>query len=380
MHSSLIYPIKRETKRLISSHCSNQTFSVTSAWRSAMATPSPSTPSPTAAAASIAISPGMFNPHDLATITPPPPPKLSSEQLKRCTEALSFFKKKMRNMSMMTQEFSKLPEATRAPKNDTTRQYIVADANENKNRYPDVLPYDDTRVILNAPSNSKDQGDGYINASFVTVGATGKVSQFIATQGPLPETFDDFWQMIYQYRCPVIVMLTHFDNAKMAGKCADYFKSEKGLGQFGNINVITKSTVVTKSSLVLRCLELQHNNASEPPAPVLHIEYPDWPDHGVPRSTVSVREILRRLYHVPSDVGPIVVHCSAGIGRTGTYCAVHNTIQRILLSDTSSLDLVKTISDFRSQRMGMVQTPDQFLFCYQAIIDELEELSVRSNQ
>ncbi|KAJ4751841.1 Tyrosine phosphatase [Rhynchospora pubera] len=347
-----------------------------------MASPSPSTPSPSSAAsASTAVSRGAFDPCGLATVTPPPPPKLSPEQLKQCTEALSFFKKKVKNTGTIAQEFSRL-QVMRSPKNDTMRRCIVAldDANINKNRYIDVLPYDDTRVVLNAPSDSKDQGNGYINASFVTVGPTGKVSQFIATQGPLPETFDDFWQMIYQYRCPVIVMLTHFDNAKMAGKCADYFKSEKGQGQFGNINVITKSTVVTTSSLVLRCLELEQNNASEPPVPVLHIEYPDWPDHGVPRSTVAVREILRRLYHVPSDVGPIVVHCSAGIGRTGTYCAVHNTIQRILLSDTSSLDLVKTISDFRFQRIGMVQTPDQFLFCYQAIIDELEELSVRSNQ
>ncbi|KAJ4795204.1 Receptor-type tyrosine-protein phosphatase F [Rhynchospora pubera] len=240
----------------------------------------------------------------------------------------------MRNTTTIKQEFSKVPEATRTPKNDMTSQCIVADANKNKNRYPDVLPYDDTRVILNAHTDSKDQGNDYINANFVTVGPAGKVSQFIATQGPLPETFNDFWQMIYQYSCPVIVMLTHFDNAK----------------------------------------------ASEPPLPVLHIEYPEWPDHGKPGSPDVVREILRRLYHVLSDVGPIVVHCSAGIGRTGTYCAVHNTIQRILLSDMSSLDLIETISDFRSQRSRMVQTSDQFLFCYQAIIDELDELLVRSNQ
>jgi protein tyrosine phosphatase len=348
-----------------------------------MATPSPSTPTPAAAAAvaSTAVPLGAFDPCSLATVAPPSLPKLSLEQLKQCSEALSFFKKKVNNTATVSQEFSRL-QAMRTPRNDTMRRCIAAlgDANINKNRYIDVLPYDDTRVILNAPSDSKDQGNGYINASFVTVGPSEKVSRFIATQGPLPETFDDFWQMIYQYRCSVIVMLTHFDNAKMAGKCADYFKSEKGQGQFGNINVTTKSTVVTTSSLVLRCLELQRNDSMEPSVPVLHIEYPEWPDHGVPRCTVAVREILRRLYHVPTDVGPIVVHCSAGIGRTGTYCAIHNTIQRILLGDTSSLDLVKIIADFRSQRIGMVQTPDQFLFCYQAIIDELEELSMRSNQ
>ncbi|XP_078172432.1 protein-tyrosine-phosphatase PTP1-like [Carex rostrata] len=164
--------------------------------------------------------------------------------------------------------------------------------------------------------------------------------------------------MIYQYRCSVIVMLTPFDNAKITGKCDNYFKSEKEEGQFGNINVTTKSRVVTASSLVLRCLELQCNDAIVPPVPALHIEYPEWPDHGVPLCTVAVREILTHLYHVPTDAGPIVVHCSAGIGRTSTYCAIHNTIQRILLGDTSSLDVDKTIVDFRSQRMRMVQTPE----------------------
>ncbi|KAK8935415.1 Protein-tyrosine-phosphatase PTP1 [Platanthera zijinensis] len=89
---------------------------------------------------------------------------------------------------------------------------------------------------------------------------------------------------------------------------------------------------------------------------VLHIQYPDWPDHGVPQDTAVVRDILKQTYHIPSHLGPIIVHCSAGIGRTGTYCVIHNNIQRILISDMSSLDLSKTVADFRSQRMGMVQT------------------------
>lgn len=135
--------------------------------------------------------------------------------------------------------------------------------------------------------------------------------------------------------------------------------------------------------------------SEEPPLDVLHILYPEWPDHGVPQDTLAVREIWRRLCNVPPTAGPVVVHCrlgsqfneisflfsfcddsilkfclrhilllhSAGIGRTGTYCTVHNTIQRILAGDMSALDLVKTVSLFRSQRMGMVQTKVYRLLC-----------------
>ncbi|KAK8951457.1 Protein-tyrosine-phosphatase PTP1 [Platanthera zijinensis] len=101
---------------------------------------------------------------------------------------------------------------------------------------------------------------------------------------------------------------------------------------------------------------------------VLHIQYPDWPDHGVPQDTAVVREILKRTYHIPSHLGPIIVHCSAGIGRTGTYCVIHNTIQRILIGDMSSLDLSKTVTDFRSQRTGMVQRVVGNIFLFELIL------------
>ncbi|XP_040996850.1 protein-tyrosine-phosphatase PTP1-like [Juglans microcarpa x Juglans regia] len=157
-------------------------------------------------------------------------------------------------------------------------------------------------------------------------------------------------------------------------KCGDYFQAEDGPREFGNIYIATKWIRTTETSLVLRLLEVNNRESEEAPIYVLHILYPEWPDHGVPKDTFAVREILKRIYHVPPNIGPIVVHCSAGIGRTGTYCAIHNTIQRILDGDMSALDLVNTVTMFRSQRIGMVQTQDQYLFCYKAIIDELEDL------
>ncbi|KAG6527944.1 hypothetical protein ZIOFF_010079 [Zingiber officinale] len=249
--------------------------------------------------------------------------------------------------------------------------------NLQKNRYTDVLPFDGNLIALGSRRESSSKGNGYINASFIGVASGENVSQFIATQGPLPETCEDFWEMIFQYRCPVIVMLTLADNHKMMRKCANYLPANNGCGQFGRVSVEIKYTS-NVSSLVLRCLEVKHRELVMPSLSVLHIQYPEWPDHGVPSDTSAVREILKRTYHVPPKDGPIVVHCSAGIGRTGTYCAIHNTIQRLLIGDMSSLDLMKTVAEFRSQRIGMVQTLEQYLFCHDAIVDEIEDLIQKS--
>lgn len=106
---------------------------------------------------------------------------------------------------------------------------------------------------------------------------------------------------------------------------------------------------------------------SEEPSPlmsVLHIQYSQWPNHGVPEDTFSVSEIEKRVIYkvapaIP-DCSPIVVHCNTGVGRIGTYCTIHDTLQRILSGNMPGLDLVKTITTFRFQRDGMVQKPEQY--------------------
>ncbi|CAA6660454.1 unnamed protein product [Spirodela intermedia] len=305
-----------------------------------------------------------FSPDDLFQ-DPPPRQRLSAKQLSRCSKALDAFKKKIRSPRELSREFESLQEM-RVRGDDLFRRCNAAlqDVNLDKNRYTNVLPF-----VLKSTNVENDLGSDYINASFIK-SPIENVSCFIATQGPLPNTFENFWEMVLQYRCPVIVMLTMVDNPKMMKKCADYFQAESGVREFGKICVSTKCTRISHSSLVMRSMEVKYKDSEEPPLPVLHIQYPEWPDHGVPDDTVSVRDILKRLYHVP----PISALSSAGIGRTGTYCAIHNTLQRILTGDMSSLDLVGTIAHFRSQRLGMVQTMEQFFLCYAAIIDELEDL------
>ncbi|XP_010256308.1 PREDICTED: protein-tyrosine-phosphatase PTP1 [Nelumbo nucifera] len=311
---------------------------------------------------------------------PPPRLSLSPEQLQYCSEAITRLKEKLRVPELLKQEFDRL-QATRIRKYDMMNSCKVAleYTNKEKNRYLDVLPFDQNRVVLKPSEDSISLGRDYINASFITTSSSENLSRFIATQGPLPHTFEDFWEMVIQYRCPVIVMLTRLvDNYKMV-KCGDYFQAEDGPREFGNICIVSRWITTTDNSLVLRNLEVNYKESEDPPLSVLHIQYPEWPDHGVPRDTLAVREILKRIYHVPPNLGPIAVHCSAGIGRTGTYCTIHNAIQRILIGDMSALDLVNTITIFRSQRVGMVQTLEQFLFCYDAILDELEELVSESN-
>lgn len=341
--------------------------------------PAPVHSAPSSSIAGTVGSSGFFDPAGLCS-DPPPSICLSADQLEHCSVALDALKKKLQNPHMIALEFDFF-QNKRLTKQDVVRKCRVAlqSDNLNKNRYTDVLPYDNSRVILNPTKENGHLNGDYINASFINAGISNHLTRFIATQGPLLETFEDFWEMVIQYHCPAIVMLTAVDNPKMMGKCADYFRTENGTREFEKLTIHNKLTQKNESSLVLRCLEVKEKEPHESSMSVLHIHYHDWPDHGVPQDTAVVREILKRTYHIPSHLGPIIVHCSAGIGRTGTYCVIHNTIQRILIGDMSSLDLSKTVAEFRSQRMGMVQTVEQFFFCYVAVVDELEELVSKSN-
>ncbi|KAI3464420.1 hypothetical protein Pfo_021083 [Paulownia fortunei] len=332
----------------------------------------------TTAAAALA-SPAAAISFDFSAVLTTQKRLLSEDQLRNCSEALKFFHKKLSSPRTIHHEFRILQE-TRVKALDMRNSCTVAldSVNCSKNHYLDVVPFDNNRVILRQHKDYRPSPAGYINASFIMT--SEGVSRFIATQGPLPHTSEDFWEMIIQYHCPAIVMLTRLvDNNRLSNliftvKCGDYFQAEDGPREFGKVCIATKWIQTTDTSLILQCLEVKNKESEEPPCSVLHIQYPEWPDYGVPKDTVAVREIFKRISAVPPSIGPIVVHCSAGIGRTGTYCVIHNTIQRVLIGDMTALDLVNTVTTFRSQRIGMVQTLEQYLFCYNAIVDELENL------
>ncbi|RVW37132.1 Protein-tyrosine-phosphatase PTP1 [Vitis vinifera] len=151
--------------------------------------------------------------------SPDSPPRLSltPDQFKHCSEALRFFKDKLQMPEKIRQEFAFL-QANRMRPSEMMRSCTVAldSVNLSKNRYTDVLPFDKTRVVLNSCKDYRPSARGYINASFIETSSTESISRFIATQGPLPHTYEDFWEMVIQYHCPVIVMLTRLvDNYKV---------------------------------------------------------------------------------------------------------------------------------------------------------------------
>ncbi|KAL8482629.1 hypothetical protein ACS0TY_028698 [Phlomoides rotata] len=327
-----------------------------------------------ASAAAALASPEVTKSFDSSAVLTPQIRRLSESELRNCSEAIKFFHEKLKSIQAIHHEFQMLEEHMMKSLDMKNRCSIALDTvNSSKNRYINILPFNDNRVTLNQHRNYRPSPTGYINASFIMT--SENVTRFIATQGPLPQTSEDFWEMIVQYRCPAIIMLTGLvdDNNKV--KCGDYFQGDDGPKEFGEIR-ITPKWIQRTDALILRCLEVKNKQSEQTPLSVLHVLYPGWPDYGVPNDTSTVGEIFQRLSAIPTSLGPIVVHCSAGIGRTGTYCVIHNTIQRVLNGDMTALNLFNTVSTFRSQRSGMVQTLDQYIFCYRAILDELENSRV----
>ncbi|KAL5204234.1 hypothetical protein ABZP36_009105 [Zizania latifolia] len=287
----------------------------------------------------------------LNPVANPPPRVLTRGQVTNCKKALKVFEKKLKHPSAISKEFSALPDIRTTLQSKENFNVALNPANRERNRYTDVMPFDKSRVRLQSSTGDQPSSNDYINASHVETEGRGQ-TKFISTQGPLVNTFEDFWQMVHENQCPVIVMVAKFDD----DKCHGYLPLNKGEeGDYGKYSV--KVTEFRKDgALVLRGLEIQHNKSPVLAVRhVLHIQYSEWPDQGVPNNTTSVRQILKRLYDIPRE-HPIVAHCSAGIGRTGAYITIHNTIERILLGEESAFNLFETVKTFRSQRPGMVQT------------------------
>lgn len=288
-----------------------------------------------------------------------------------CTEALKILQRRQQRAA---DEFKTVVEFDRMIEHRTheSQQSAVS----SKNRYVNVLPYDHNRVKLLSAAPD------YINASHVAQrDQLGFECKYIATQGPLQATTADFWEMVYEQRVPVIIMLTNLIE-RGVNKCSAYFPVKLGdklvKGNF-EVQVEDLQTKGTGDQITLRTLKIVHLPSNQPHV-VNHIHYHSWPDHGTPEDCRAIRAMSEQLDSCRDSKLPVVVHCSAGIGRTGTFCAIDILRQRIKAMKTISVeleklpeqfDLVQLVRDLRKQRMGMVQTLEQYNFCYHAIQEEL---------
>ncbi|XP_051567313.1 protein tyrosine phosphatase receptor type Fa isoform X3 [Myxocyprinus asiaticus] len=234
------------------------------------------------------------------------------------------------------------------------------EVNKPKNRYANVIAYDHSRVVLTPVDDVP--GSDYINANYID--GYRKQNAYIATQGPLPETLSDFWRMVWEQRTNTIVMMTRLEE-KSRVKCDQYWPS-RGTETYGMIQVSMLDTVELATYSV-RTFALYKNGSSEK-REVRQFQFMVWPDHGVPEYPTPILAFLRRVKACnPLDAGPMVVHCSAGVGRTGCFIVIEAMLERI--KHEKSVDIYGHVTCMRAQRNYMVQTEDQYIFIHEALLE-----------
>ncbi|KAI7821367.1 protein-tyrosine phosphatase-like protein [Gamsiella multidivaricata] len=253
-----------------------------------------------------------------------------------------------------------------------------------KNRYNHVWPFDHTRVRIKECENGEDD---YINASFLEPPFGQK--RYIGAQAPLPSTFQDFWKVIWEQESWVIVMLTReFEAGRV--KCHKYWPtSEQPVMELGPLRVTFLSEYRVEpdnDSILVRHMQLRHLHRSEDSVRVItQIQYTGWPDFGVPDTPMDVLKVIQLAndHGVPASAGPMMVHCSAGCGRTGAFCVIDSVLADLKTHPETVMGetdvIFASVNRLREQRLSMVQCLRQFVFCYEAILWRLAVPLTRNN-
>ncbi|KAM4896608.1 FERM and PDZ domain-containing protein 2 [Sylvia borin] len=237
-----------------------------------------------------------------------------------------------------------------------------APENQNKNRYQDILPYDKTRVPLG-------EKNGYINASYVRMNVGEEEHFYIITQGPLPSTMADFWQMVWESESDVIAMMTKEVELGQV-KCHRYWpESPYNSKDLANFYLRLHNCQILEY-FIIRKIEII-NKQTEEKRIISHLQFTTWPDHNTSKLAGQLVKFIcyMRKAH---RTGPIIAHCSTGIGRSGVLLCVE-----ILLSHIEKdlcFNIKQIVRDLRDQRFGMIQTKDEYLFCYEVVLEVLQIL------
>ncbi|XP_045538702.1 tyrosine-protein phosphatase non-receptor type 9-like [Papilio machaon] len=269
-------------------------------------------------------------------------------------------------------------EEIRARPPQGTFQHAKLPSNLSKNRYTDVLCYDHSRVLL-SQTDPEDPTTDYINANYVD--GYKQKNAFICTQGPLPKTFSDFWRMVWEQGCLVVVMTTRAVERGRV-KCGQYWPAAVGARALHPPFALLTEAVDVEDDYIISHLVLT-DLRTEQSRRVWHGQYVRWPDYGVPgggraQPVLRFLQLVRRAQRTAlADLGdawaghsrgpPIVVHCSAGIGRTGTFITLDVCTSR--LSAEGVADVRGTVERVRAQRAHSIQMPDQYVFCHLALLE-----------
>ncbi|XP_039580366.1 receptor-type tyrosine-protein phosphatase alpha [Passer montanus] len=244
-------------------------------------------------------------------------------------------------------------------------------ANMKKNRVLQIIPYEFNRVII--PVKRGEENTDYVNASFID-GYRQKDS-YIASQGPLQHTIEDFWRMIWEWKSCSIVMLTELEERGQE-KCAQYWPSD-GSVSYGDITVELKKEEECESYTVRDLLVT--NTRENKSRQIRQFHFHGWPEVGIPGDGKGMINIIAAVQKQQQQSGnhPITVHCSAGAGRTGTFCALSTVLERVKAE--AILDVFQTVKSLRLQRPHMVQTLEQYEFCYKVVQEYIDAFSDYAN-
>uniref|UniRef100_A0A665U127 protein-tyrosine-phosphatase n=1 Tax=Echeneis naucrates TaxID=173247 RepID=A0A665U127_ECHNA len=298
---------------------------------------------------------------------PLPVDKLEEEMNRRMADDNKLFR----------EEFNALPVCPIQASCDAASK----EENKEKNRYVNILPYDHSRVHLSSLEGVPDSD--FINASFIN--GYQEKNKFIAAQGPKEETVNDFWRMIWEQNTATIVMVTNLKERKEC-KCAQYWP-DQGCWTYGNIRVSVEDTMVLVDYTIRKFCIQQVGDVSgkKPQRLVTQFHFTSWPDFGVPFTPIGMLKFLKKVKtYNPQYAGPIVVHCSAGVGRTGTFIVIDAMLDMMIVE--KKVDVFGFVARIRAQRCQMVQTDMQYVFIFQALLEhylygdtELEVTSLESH-